>query len=116
MAFDVVFSAEPQLELTFLTSYEKIGAVHIYLGLPDMQPPKNAGEVMKGALAEYWINALLKDTRYSVPTTWKWTIRGGHGALPLPRNLRAGKYRIMLVLDTSGGAYRKFKLLGITSC
>lgn len=116
LLFAVAFSAQPQLEVTFLRSYANIGSATLYLGGPGLRDPHS---LARAALGSWELQGLVQE-RFSVPHTVRWArdvSKLAPGVHALPQGVGPGEYRVMLVLNTTAGvAHPKFKLLGITSC
>jgi hypothetical protein len=124
--FKVAFSSQPQLQVTYLTSYAQIGTVELalYHSTEDSSSSSttdNSSSRNTTAIAVYLLDGRIKD-RYSIPRT---TIllqsepgktRGKH-VHPLPSEVQQGEYLVAL-RPVNGTKLHgvKFKLLGLSSC
>jgi len=111
--FTVVFSSQPQLQVTYLTSYKSIGVAELAIY------SSNAAD---SALGVFTLDGRVKG-RYSVPQT---TVlvhpltpgkTRGKLVVKLPSQVRQGEY-VIAVRPVNGTNLQgsKFKLLGLSSC
>jgi hypothetical protein len=122
--FKVVFSEQPRLQVTYLTSYENIGSADLFLYSPATAAvAMQSGPKKESALQVYRLDALITQ-RFSVP---RMTLFMHPKDMPqqealskgmseqlkrLPAQAQAGEYFVAVQLVQGG----KFKLLGLASC
>lgn len=113
--FKVTFSNQPQLQVTYLTSY-------VLTGVDELAIYNHTASTNSSALAQYTLDARSQD-RYSVPTTAVFVhpstpgkARGKH-IDRLPAQVQQGEY-IIAIRPPNGTNLQgsKFKLLGVSSC
>jgi hypothetical protein len=122
--FAILFSKQPRLQVTYLTSYENIGSANLFLYAPDAAAAAmQSGPQEDSALQVYRLNALISK-KFSVPrTTLFMHIKDlaqskalsqsmGEQLKQLPAQVQAGKYSVAVQLVQG----IKFKLLGLASC
>lgn len=111
--FKVMFSSQPQLQVTYLTSYKSIGVAELAI---------YNSNAIDSALGVYTLDGRVKG-RYSVPQTTVLVhplapgkTRGRH-VVKLPNQVRQGGY-VVAVRPVNGTNLQgsKFKLLGVSSC
>lgn len=111
--FGVEFGKSPQLEVTFLRTYERIGQVQMHVG-----PPGMSGRSLHQALATYTLDGLHRD-HFSVPCTAAFVSEKQAAERPgsqtLPSNISAGSYVVAFALANTT-SFPKFKLLSLASC
>lgn len=118
--FNVSVSKTPQIDISFLTSYENI--CRAWVVIADSLYSLENNESLKW-LAKYDIDA-RNQQRLSISRTVRFIPRGQEykedsGIYELPSAVRNGSYYLMFVLQTNVNecvGFPKFKLLSIISC
>lgn len=121
--FKVVFSSQPQLQVTYLTSYRQVGVAEIAIYSSGGNAGSDAaGSAGSAALAVYQLDGRVKD-RFSVPRTTV-LVHPSSGVKPrskhveqLPNQVQQGEY-VVAIRPVNGTNLQgsKFKLLGLSSC
>lgn len=111
--FKIHFSSQPQLQVTYLVSYEGVGSVELTLHKSTQHVFDNTTAVMRHVL-----NAAQKEP-FSIPKTAVFvhpTAPPGQkkSSLLLPGSISEGEY--IMAFRPLPGDREKFKLLGIASC
>ena len=115
--FKVGFSSQPQLQVTYLTSYRLFGVVELAIYNSVTSSTNNT------ALALYVLDARTPGEFYSIPRTTLLVPSTapaptrGHNVQRLPSQVQQGEY-VVAVRPVNGTNLQgsKFKLLGILSC